>query len=263
MTNDARAETVRQAAQEGGEVALQGFRAGIGVERKSDKTDVVTSADRAAQDRVIEVIRDQYPDEPVVGEEEDALKEVPREGPAWIVDPIDGTNNFVRDVPIWTTAVSVVEDGAPQAAVNVMPALEDRFELVDDETLFNGTPVSPSQRTDPDAFRVVPLIWWGRERRHEYAAACREIVTRFGDLVRPVCAQYVLAMVAAGQVDGAITNVVPNPWDVVGGIGMIRAAGGRVTNLDGEPWEPGDEGLVASNGLAHDELQDAIEAVVD
>lgn len=263
MSDDARAETVRRAAHAGGEVALEGFRAGIDVERKQDKTDVVTSADRAAQDRVIEVIRDRYPEEPIVGEEEDALKQVPDEGPAWIVDPIDGTNNFVRDVPIWTTAVSVVQDGTARAAVNVMPALGDTFEFGGGQTLFNGRPVTPSDRSDPDAFRVVPLIWWGRDRRDEYAAACREIVTRFGDLVRPVCAQYVLAMVAAGQVDGAITNVVPNPWDVVGGIGMIRAGGGRVTNLDGDPWEPGDEGLVASNGSAHHELQDAIGAVVD
>lgn len=263
MTDAVRVETVRRAAHEGGEVALEGFRRGIDVERKTDKTDVVTAADRAAQERVIEVIRDSYPDEPIVGEEADALKEVPKEGPAWIVDPIDGTNNFVRDVPIWTTAVSVVEDGTPQAAVNTMPALDDTFEFDGRETLFNGNPVTPSQRSDPDAFRVVPLIWWGRDRRDEYAAACREIVTRFGDLVRPVCAQYVLAMVAAGQVDGAITNVVPNPWDVVGGIGMIRAAGGQVTNLNGDRWQPGDEGLVASNGLAHDELQTAIEAVVN
>lgn len=263
MTESDRAAVVRSAAAAGGQVALSHFRADINVEHKSGKTDVVTEADRAAQRRVIEEIRESYPDDPIVGEEEDALKQVPDRGPAWIVDPIDGTNNFVRDVPLWTTAVAAVEDGKAVAAVNEMPAIDDTYTLQDEEMLFNGVPATVSKRNDPETFRVVPLIWWGRDRRDEYAAVCREIVTRFGDLVRPVCAQYVLGMVATGQVDGAITNVVPNPWDVVGGVGMVRAAGGRVTNLAGDPWSPGDEGLVASNGAAHDDLQDAVLAVVD
>lgn len=264
MSQPDRAAVVRRAAVAGAEVAHEGFRAGVAVEQKDGgKTDVVTEADRAAQRRVIEVIGEAYPDDPVVGEEDDALKTVPEAGPAWVVDPIDGTNNFVRDVPLWTTAVAAVRDGEALAAANEMPALGDSYVLADGETRFNGTPVTVSERTDPETFRVVPLIWWGRERRDEYAAACREIVTRFGDLVRPVCAQYVLSMVAAGQVDGAITNVVPNPWDVVGGVGMVRAAGGRVTNLAGERWRPGDEGLVASNGGAHGDLQAAVRAVVD
>lgn len=263
MSDAERAATVRRAAEAGGDVALAGFRADIEVEQKADKTDVVTEADRSAQARVIEVIRGTYPDEPIVGEEEGALKAVPESGPAWVVDPIDGTNNFVRDVPLWTTAVAAVRDGDAVAAANVMPALGDTYELAAETTRFNGAPVSVSGRIDPETFRVVPLIWWGRDRRDEYAAACREIVTRFGDLVRPVCAQYVLGMVAAGQVDGAITNVVPNPWDVVGGVAMIRAAGGTVTALDGSRWSPGDQGLVASNGTAHEELQAAVRAVVD
>ncbi|MFB6111473.1 MAG: inositol monophosphatase [Halobacteriaceae archaeon] len=263
MSTENRVETVRTAAEAGGQVALEGFRADIDVEQKSDKTDVVTEADRAAQRRVIEIIREAYPDDPIVGEEEDAMKRVPSSGPAWVVDPIDGTNNFVRDVPLWTTAVAAVVDGDAVAASNVMPALDDTFELADGTTRFNGVPATVSTRSDPETFRVVPLIWWGRDRRDEYAAACREIVTRFGDLVRPVCAQYVLGMVATGQVDGAITNVVPNPWDVVGGVGMVRAAGGQVTNLTGDRWTPGDEGLVASNGAAHAELQTAVDSVVD
>jgi len=260
---DDRLTVVERAAEAGAAVAADGFRTGIAVETKGDKTDVVTEADRAAQRRVIEVIHETYPEDPIVGEEDDEAKHVPPDGPAWVIDPIDGTNNYVRDVPIWTTAVASVVDGETVAAANVLPALGDRYVTDGTSTLFNGAPVTVSDRTDPERFRVTPLIWWGRDRRDEYAAACREIVGRFGDLVRPVCAQYVLSMVAAGQLDGAITNVVPNPWDTVGGVEMVRQAGGVVTDLAGDPWTPGATGLVASNGHAHDQLQAAVQAVIE
>ncbi|MFB6105064.1 MAG: inositol monophosphatase [Halobacteriaceae archaeon] len=258
-----RATIVERAADAGAAVAHDGFRTGIAVETKGDKTDVVTEADRAAQRRVIEVIHDAYPGDPIVGEEEDEDKRVPPTGPAWVIDPIDGTNNYVRDVPIWTTAVAAVVDGETVAAANVLPALGDRYVTDGESTTFNGDQTTVSDRTDPETFRVTPMIWWGRDRRQEYAAACREIVQRFGDLVRPVCAQYVLSMVAAGQLDGAITNVVPNAWDTVGGVAMVRNAGGVVTDLAGDPWTPGATGLVASNGHAHEELQAAVRAVTE
>lgn len=263
MSGADRATIAERAAHAGAAVAEDGFRTDLAVETKTDKTDVVTEADRAAQRRVIEVIHESFPGEPIVGEEDDEAKTVPATGPAWIIDPIDGTNNYVRDVPVWTTAVAAVVDGEPIGAANILPALNDQYVTDCETTTFNGESVTVSDRSDPETFRVTPLIWWGRDRRDEYAAVCREIVHRFGDLVRPVCAQYVLSMVAAGQLDGAITNVVPNPWDTVGGVAMIRAGGGTVTDVAGDRWVPGATGLVASNGTAHEELQDAVTAVLE
>ncbi len=68
------------------------------------------------------------------------------------------------------------------------------------------------------------------------------------------CAQIVLGMVASGALDGTVTNIVPNPWDTVAGVFMVRQAGGTVTDIHGEPWTTGSRGLVASNGEAHDEV---------
>ncbi|MCL7417980.1 MAG: inositol monophosphatase, partial [Halalkalicoccus sp.] len=111
-----RAAVAERAARAGGDLALSRFRDDIAVETKDGKTDVVTQADRDAQNRAIEVIREQFPSDAIVGEEEDALKEVPAEGPAWVIDPIDGTSNFVRDVPIWASSVAATIDGEPVAA---------------------------------------------------------------------------------------------------------------------------------------------------
>lgn len=250
----ARVDLAERAARAGGAVAEGFFRRDVAVETKAGKTDVVTRADRDAQRQVVAAIRDEYETDAIAGEEADELKEVPEEGPSWVVDPVDGTNNFVRGVPLWVTSVAAVRDGEAVAAANVAPVLGDVYTAEPEGTFLNGEPVTVSDRTDPETFVVAPTIWWAMDRRDEYAAACREIVERFGDLRRFGSAQLVLSMVAAGQLEGAITNVDANPWDTVAGAFMVEQAGGVVTGLGGQRWAHATEGLVASNGEAHDEM---------
>ena len=256
MSSDeaARARVASRAAAAGADVAFERYRTGIAVETKSGKTDVVTQADRDAQRRVIEVVRESFDGDAIVGEEEDELKVVPESGPAWVIDPIDGTNNFVRDLPVWATSVAAVEDGEAVAAANVLPALGDTYAVGPDGATLNGEPMSVSERTDPETFAVAPTIWWGFDRRDEYAALLAGLVERFADVRRYGSAQAVLGMVAAGQLEGAVSNVEVNPWDSVAGVAMVRAAGGTVTDVHGDRWVPGAHGLVASNGEAHDAL---------
>jgi len=257
-----RARVAEAAARAGGEHALSAFRDDLDVETKANKTDVVTRLDREAQQRVVATIRETFPDEPVVGEEpaEGVRTTVPETGPAWVVDPIDGTNNYVRGVRLWATSVAAVVDGEPVAAANVLPATGDSYRLGPGGATRNGEPVATSGRSDPETFRVVPVMWWPRERRAEYAALTREILTRFDDIARYGSAQAALSMVADGAVEGAVTNVETNPWDTIAGAGMVRAAGGRVTNLEGERWSHDDRGLVATNGRAHGEALAAARA---
>lgn len=254
MDDDSCLATARRAAREGGAVAADLFRESLPVETKRDKTDVVTRADREAQAAAIEAITDEFPDDTIVAEEEDAPKTTPDSGRAWIIDPIDGTNNYVHGVRAWATSVAVTVDGEPVAAVNHLPALGDTYVAGEGTTTRNGDPVSVSDRSDPKAMSVAPTVWWDYDRRDEYAAAAREIVERFGDLSRFRCAQATLSHVADGGVDAALTNIETHPWDTVAGVHLIRQAGGTVTDLDGERWTPSSTGLVASNGQCHDEV---------
>ncbi len=293
-----RVAVAERAARAGAGVAYDAFRDDIEVETKDGKTDVVTWADRKAQERVVEVIRGVYPNDAIVGEESversstgdasgaeprsadrpsehhslgdgheqragDARKTVPKEGPAWIIDPIDGTNNFVRDIPVWATSVAAVVDGEPVAAANVMPALDDTYVAGPDGVTRNGSEVSVREQSDPEQCSVVPTVWWNFDRRDEYAAACRAIVERFGDMRRFGCAQATLSMVAAGSIDGTVTNVDVNPWDSVAGAFMVERAGGTVTDLDGERWHHDSRGLVASSGACHEDVLDAARAIED
>jgi myo-inositol-1(or 4)-monophosphatase len=222
---------------------------------------VVTRADREAQDAVVEAIRTSFPDEPIVGEEDDTPTAVPEEGPAWVVDPIDGTNNYVGKIPIWMTSVAAVVDGEPVAAVNVAPALGDTYAAGEGPATLNELQLTVSSRDSLLAASAVPTYWWDFDNRAAYAAACRGIVERFGDMRRFGSAQLCLSYVASGAVDGAVTDRQTNPWDTVAGAHLVRAAGGRVTDRHGERWRHDSEGLVASNGdpTIHEALLDVAE----
>jgi myo-inositol-1(or 4)-monophosphatase len=273
-----RAEVAERAARVGGALAMESFRTDIAVETKEGKTDVVTQADRDAQERAIETIREEFPDDAIVGEEdgvepgstgrssgqsprEEVLKEVPEEGPTWVIDPIDGTDNFVRGIPIWGTSVASVIDGEPVAATNAMPAVGDYYVADSEEARLNGEPISVSQRADPEVCTVAPTLWWDFDHREQYASAVRAIVERFGDMRRFGCAQGTLNMVADGGLDGTMSDVRPNPWDTVAGVHLVRRAGGRATDLRGERWRHDSEGLVVSNGIVHETVLEAVRSV--
>jgi myo-inositol-1(or 4)-monophosphatase len=255
MTDTERADLAVRAANAGAQVALESFRKNVTVETKSGKTDFVTQTDRDAQRRVVEIIREES-DEPIVGEEADALKQVPEDGSAWVVDPIDGTSNFVRGLRIWGTSVAVVRDGKPVVGATVLPALSDTYRAGAEGVTLNGDPVGVSDREDPETFAVAPILI-EYDQSEKYATTVGALAERFGDLRRFGCSQATLAAVAGGSLEAAITNVEMSPWDTVAGVHMIRQAGGRVTNLTGDPWRHDSDGLVASNGVAHEEVLSA------
>ncbi|WP_049987817.1 inositol monophosphatase family protein [Halobellus rufus] len=252
-----RTSVARRAAEAGATVAAERFRTAMDVEQKGEKTDVVTQADRDAQAAVVEELRAAFADDPVVGEEDDELKRVPESGPAWIVDPIDGTSNYVRGMRLWGTAVAAVRDGEPVAGASHFPVLDDRYWTDGEETYRNGDRAAVSTKSDPEACVVAPTMWWNFDERGQYGRACQALADRFGDLRRMGCAQAELAAVADGSLDGLVTNLRAFPWDTVAGVAMIRAAGGTVTDLAGERWRHDSVGLVASNGRVHETLLEA------
>jgi myo-inositol-1(or 4)-monophosphatase len=254
-------DVARQVAEAGGQRAASLFREELTVETKGGKTDVVTRADREAEREIVDRIREHDASATIVAEESAADTAIPETGRAWIVDPIDGTNNYVRGIPLWVTAVAVVEDGRPVAAAIEAPELGRTFSATPEAALVDGEPMSISESRDPEAMAVGPTYWWPMDRREEYGAAADAIVERFGDLIRLRSAQLTLAFVASGAIDATLTNRRMNPWDSVAGVLMVRAAGGTVTDVEGEQWAHDSQGLVASDGGAHEEVLSAAQAI--
>ena len=259
MPDASRPELAETAARIGADHAIDEFRTTLDIESKASKTDLVTAVDRSAQDLMIERFRTEYPDDPIIAEEGNRQQPVPDSGPAWVIDPIDGTTNFTRGLRNWATSIAVVEDGTPIAASTVMPALQDTFVARDGEGSLNGEAITVSDRADPETFLVAVLGWAPNGDRSRYVRLAGTAIERFNDIRRIGCMQAALAQVATGALDAAITTEVPFPWDSIAGAHLIECAGGSVTDPDGEPWEHERDVMVASNGAAHDEILDILQ----
>jgi len=133
------------------------------------------------------------------------------------------------------TAVAAVVDGEPVAAATVAPALGDVYTADTDGAYRNGESMRVSDVSNPRRATVDLTLWWDFDSRDEYAAAaCEAIVRRFSDLRRLAPHRSWLLTVAAGGLEGTISNLRANPWDSVAGVFMVRQAG----ESDGYRGEP-------------------------
>lgn len=256
-----RAAVAERAARAGGVVARDRFRTDIPAETKANRNDLVTEADREAQEQVISTVREEFPADALVCEEDavppgqgdvEIHKSVPESGAAWVVDPIDGTGNYVRGVRFWTTSVAAVVDGDPVGVATYLPAENDIYTAGPESVTRNGSPIAVSDRSDPGTFAVALIGWWPARQGDRYASLFRAAAGEFGDLRRFGSIQGVLALVAAGALEAAFMPERPHPWDAIAGVDLVRRAGGTATDVHGERWQHDSEGLVVSNGEGHD-----------
>ncbi|MGQ0718745.1 MAG: histidinol-phosphatase [Pseudonocardiales bacterium] len=226
--------------------------ADLHVERKPDRTPV-TDADLAVEDSVRTVLAAQRPQDAVLGEEGGGPTGE-RAGRIWLLDPIDGTKNFLRGVPVWATLIALVEEGTPVVGVISAPALGRRW--------WAAAGAGAHTRDMDGATRVIAVSgiseladayvstthlgsWVEYHSRKSYLAlvdACWEN-RAFGDFWQH-------CLVAEGVIDLAAEPVV-NPWDVAAAQVLVEQAGGRFTDLDGVARYDSGTAL-SSNGLLHD-----------
>ncbi len=223
------------------------------VETKPDMTPV-TEADRAVERAIREAVAAERPSEAVLGEEFGAAGGA--DGSArWIVDPIDGTKNFVRGVPVWATLIAFERDGSLEAAVASAPALGRRWWARRGEGAFaDGSParVSRIDRIEDAQLCYSNVTAWEEAGLAEpfLALGRRAWRTRgFGDFW-----QY--ALVAEGAAEIAMEPQL-SIWDIAAMKLIVEEAGGRFTRLDGDP-SLGPGSAVATNGLLHRQVLAAL-----
>ena len=222
-------------------LSLPRFRTGIPFETKADLTPV-TEADRAVEAELRRILEDERPNDAFLGEEEGTSGSGTRR---WIVDPIDGTRNYARGVPVWATLVALEDSGSVRLGVASAPALGRRWWAERDQGAFadgDRLGVSSVARVE-DA-----VLSFG----HRAAASAPELAPRawhargFGDF-------WAHMLVAEGAVDGAIDAVGVNEWDLAAVQVIVEEAGGRFSDFGGVSRIDGGA-AVTSNGLLHDEL---------
>lgn len=219
------------------------------VETKPDMTPA-TDADLDAETLLRDRLARQRPADSVFGEEFGGTKEFA--GRQWVVDPIDGTKNFVRGVPVWATLIALLVDGVPQVGVVSAPALARRWWAGRGQgafTSFNGATRQISVSGVGDlgsaslSFSDLTTGWDDRRSRFLELADTVWRVRGYGDF-------WSYCLVAEGAVDIAVEPEV-KLWDLAPLDVLVREAGGRFTDLAGESGPHGGS-AVATNGTLHD-----------
>jgi histidinol-phosphatase len=229
------------------------------IDTKPDLTPV-TDADRAVETDLREFLGRQRPEDSVVGEEFGGTTAF--SGRQWIIDPIDGTKNFVRGVPVWASLVALLENGIPSVGVVSAPALRRRWWAARGRGAFvavDGDPprplsVSSVAQLDSASLSFSSLSGWAQRGLRERFIELTDAVWRvraYGDFLS-------YCLVAEGAVDIAAEPEV-SVWDLAALDILVREAGGTFTGLDGRAG-PHRGSAVATNGLLHERVLGSLRA---
>ena len=235
------------AAEAGGRAALRFFRRpDLRVEWKADESPV-TVADREAEAACQQVIMTAFPHDAWLGEE--TGESGGGSGRRWIVDPIDGTRNFVRGVPLWATLVACEENDRVVAAAVTIPALNESYDaILGGGARCNGSPihVSSIDRLDQALFCYESPAWFHKNGM----TAVFDDLNKVTALQRGLCDAYGHMLVASGRAEVVVEPQL-SVWDVAATSLVVTEAGGRFSDLNGTPSIRSGNAVV-TNGKLHD-----------
>jgi histidinol-phosphatase len=243
-------------------ISLDRFRAvDLVVSTKPDRT-FVTDADQAVERGIRTAIEAARPHDAILGEEYGAQQYGTAGASArqWIIDPIDGTSNFLRGVPIWGTLIALGVDGVPVVGVVSAPALGKRWWAATGHGAWaqaEGEPahqirVSGVEKLADASLSYNNIQGWDAEGRVDDVVSLSRRVWR----ARAIGDMWSFMLLAEGSVD-VVAEWDLKPWDIAALIPIVEEAGGRVTTISGEPGPWGGSAL-ATNGLLHAEAIDAL-----
>ena len=219
--------------------------------------DPVTETDYRSELAILQVLSQHCPDDPVVREEGGG--ELPGRGQVWLVDPIDGTTNFIRGFPWMGVSVALWIDDAPSVGVVVDINNGNEYTAVAGEGAWlNGSPIGVSRVQDLGEALIVTGFPYNRSDRTEICdTRFRRVLGAAQGIRRLGAASLDLCMVACGKLDGYWEEDL-SPWDMGAGVLMVLEAGGKVTDRSGRAVRTRTPFVVASNGPIHDRFVETL-----
>jgi len=275
-------EVAKFAAKLGGEIVAKYFEQGVAMRSKEDYN-LVSDADVESEQAIVAAIKKEFPGHAFVAEEshrDDALAEH-----AWIIDPLDGTNNFAHQIPHFAVSIAYYEKGEPKCAVIYNPLRDDWYEAVNNHGAFcngakprkthagsvrhdvkdqgasyNGVKALVGDETKLNEVLVGVGFYYDRGAMMEATlAAIRELFSRqIHGIRRFGTASLDLCQVGMGMF-GAFFEYELSAWDFAAGRLFVEEAGGRVTTCRGEPLAVNKSSVLASNGLLPSETLQIVE----
>ncbi|MFK7927850.1 MAG: inositol monophosphatase family protein [Myxococcota bacterium] len=247
----------RDAAEAAAVLLREAYARGDRVVEHKGRIDLVTDVDRACEAAIRAVLTQHTPQLPTLGEEEGGPWAAPTR---WVVDPLDGTTNFVHGFPWFAVSIALEVQGATQVGVVLQPITHDLYAAERGQgATHNGRVMRVSTVDDLDhALVATGFPYSRRSQLPELLAPIERVLGRVQGLRRAGAAALDLAMVAAGKLDAYWEREL-RPWDLAAGRLLVTEAGGRVTAHDGSAeLDPKWPGPLASNGRVHEAMVQAL-----
>lgn len=249
-----------RAARAGADIVQTGFFEPLETELKG-AVDPVTQVDRDSEAAIRSVISSHFPSDSILGEEGGG--DDWRSSRVWIVDPLDGTVNYVHRVPQVAVSVALWDRGRPIVGVIIDVARNDEYVAVAGEgASMNGSEIAVSETTRmEDALVVTGFPYDRREKASDYLAVVEEVMKVTRGTRRLGAAALDLAWLAAGRFDGYWEHGGSHgiqPWDVASGMLLVTEAGGMFSDETGSEYQLDARAFIASNGKIHDELRSIV-----
>jgi len=243
-------ETAIAASKEAGAILLDYGRSGFRIEHKNP-INLVTDADHAAEQCVIDRIRKHFPTHRFLAEERGRVEQSPSPY-LWVIDPLDGTTNFAHGYPAYCVSVGLEYQGRCILGAVLDPSRDELFTAVEGRgAQLNGQPIHVSDTMAlGSSLLVTGFAYDIRESPRNNLDHFVKFALKAQGMRRTGSAALDLCYVAAGRFDG-FWEVQLNPWDMAAGSVIVREAGGRLTNFCGDDLSIYGQELVASNGYIH------------
>jgi myo-inositol-1(or 4)-monophosphatase len=234
-------ELAERAARGAGEVLMERFGGPArGLGHKTSDTDLVSDADRAAEAVIRELLEAERPEDGLLAEE--GSRHATASGRRWVVDPLDGTVNFLYGIPHWAVSVALEDGDGSAVGVVLDPVRAECFRaLRGGGCELNGHSIHVRERRELELSMVATGFSYQEKRRAAQAHVAARLLPRVRDIRRAGAAALDLAWLAAGRLDGYYERGL-SPWDWSAGRLLVTEAGGAVEEMPGEP-----AGLVAAH----------------
>ncbi len=245
-------QTAVEAARAAGQILVERLSGPRDITVKGIR-DIVTDADLAAERAIVECLHARFPDHGILTEEA-GLDNARHSEYLWIIDPLDGTTNYSRRHPCFSTAIGLSHRGQMVLGVVYDPLNERLFQAERGSgATLNGQPLRVSDTGSLNA-TIAALDWAHKqEERERIVRILTGVAPRVGTLRALGSAALAVCYVAAGWVD-AYFHLTISAWDVAAAGLIVEEAGGTLTDLDGHPWELSTTRLLVSNGRVHEGL---------
>ena len=238
------------AAKEAGKILEKNFRKVVKVSFKKDSS-LVTKIDLEVERVIIQLIKNNFPSHDILSEE--AGGKIGKNY-TWVIDPLDGTTNYTRNIPFFSTSVALLYQGVPILGVVFDPINKELYIAEKGKRAFlNGKRIRVAQRH----VLSKAVFLFNKYRAKEDFLRFQEILGLVGDKCATlrVLGSVILGLcyLASGKADAFFT-VGHKPWDLVAGALIISESGGRVTNLLGDDWQVEEKNIIAANGRIHKQI---------